>query len=101
MPDQERMHVLHAVLSLDVGGLERIVVDLMREGQKLGQRTSVLCLERPGELAAQVEDMGASLVCADKRPGKRPGLSRALVPVLRGLRSAPALIWRSHGCGAN
>jgi hypothetical protein len=34
--------VSHAVLSLDFGGLEQIVLDLVREGQALGQRVSVI-----------------------------------------------------------
>jgi glycosyltransferase involved in cell wall biosynthesis len=63
------LHVAHAVLSLDVGGLERIVVDLVREGRRLGQRVSVLCIERPGTLAPQVESLGARLVCLGKEPG--------------------------------
>jgi glycosyltransferase involved in cell wall biosynthesis len=52
-----------------VGGLERIVVDLVREGQRLGQRVFVLCIERPGRLAAQVAALGARVLCTGKPPG--------------------------------
>ena len=59
MPDT--LHVTHAVLSLDTGGLERIVVDLVRHGRELGQEVSVVCVERPGVLAPQAEALGARL----------------------------------------
>jgi glycosyltransferase involved in cell wall biosynthesis len=67
MPDP--IKVTHVVLSLDCGGLERIVLALVREGQRIGQQVAVLCLERPGELATQVESLGATLHCIHKRPG--------------------------------
>lgn len=82
----EPLHVAHAVLSLDTGGLERIVVDLVREGRRLGQRVSVLCLERPGTLAPQAEALGARVVCLDKPPGLRLGVRPQARAVLRELR---------------
>jgi glycosyltransferase involved in cell wall biosynthesis len=63
------LHVAHAVLSLDCGGLERTVIDLVREGQRLGQQVSVLCLERPGTWGELVESLGARLICIYKPPG--------------------------------
>src|SRR5262249_5829514 len=53
------------------GGLERIVVDLVRQGCQLGQQVSVICLERPGTLAPQAEALGARLICIGKQPGVR------------------------------
>jgi glycosyltransferase involved in cell wall biosynthesis len=93
----EALHVTHAVLTLDVGGLERIVVDLVREGQRLGQQVSVLCLERPGPLAAQVEALGARLVCAGKRPGLRLSASGPIKEALRELRPD---VLHTHQVGA-
>ena len=63
------IYVTHAVLSLDCGGLERVVVDLARHGSMHGQQVSVLCLERPGLLAPQVERLGVRVVCLNKPPG--------------------------------
>jgi glycosyltransferase involved in cell wall biosynthesis len=65
---------VHVVLSLDVGGLERNVVNQVRQGQKLGQKVSVVCLDRPGVLAPRVEAMGATVVALDRPPGLRPGM---------------------------
>src|SRR4051794_1967822 len=65
------MTVTHLVLSLDPGGLERVVLSLVHQGVRLGQRVSVICVERPGTLAGQVEAAGATVYCADKLPGLR------------------------------
>jgi len=93
----ESLHVAHAVLSLDVGGLERIVVDLVRQGRRLGQQVSVLCLERPGPLAPQAEALGARLVCIGKRPGLRLGSGGPIKRVLRDLRPD---VLHTHQIGA-
>jgi glycosyltransferase involved in cell wall biosynthesis len=80
------LKVTHVVLSLDVGGLERNVINQVREGQKLGQDVSVLCLERPGVLADHVRDLNARVLSMDKRPGIRPSLIGRLRALLRELR---------------
>ena len=84
--DADSMRVTHVVLSLDVGGLERNVINQVREGRKLGQRVSVVCLQHKGELAEQVQELGGALVWLDKAPGLRPGLVFRLAGVLRRLR---------------
>jgi len=81
-----RPHVVHVVLSLNVGGLERNVVNQVREGRKLGQRVSVLCLDDPGTLAAQVITMGSELISLSRRPGLRPGMVLQVRRALQALR---------------
>lgn len=63
-------HVVHGVLSLDVGGLERMVISLVREGVRRGQRVTVVCVERPGDLAAAARDAGAEVFSLDKPAGR-------------------------------
>ena len=63
------MRVMHVVLSLDCGGLERVVLDLVRGGQALGQELGVLCLERPGTLAPLIDSNSVTLRCIHKKPG--------------------------------
>ena len=78
--------VVHVVLSLDPGGLERLVIDLVREGRMLGQLASVACLERPGLLAPELEALRVPVFCVEKRPGLRPeviGRLRKLFEILR------------------
>jgi glycosyltransferase involved in cell wall biosynthesis len=93
----DSVHVTHAVLTLQVGGLERIVVDLAREGQRLGQRVSVLCVERPGPLAAQVEALGARVFCTSKPPGLRFNAGSTIKRALQELRQD---VLHTHQVGA-
>ncbi len=68
----DKLHVLYGVLSLEPGGLERVVVDLVRECRQRGYQATVACLEKPGRLAPEVETAGAHVVCLDKPPGRTP-----------------------------
>jgi sugar transferase (PEP-CTERM/EpsH1 system associated) len=91
------LRVVHVVLSLDCGGLERIVVALVREGQRRGQCVTVICLERPGTLAPQVEALGAEVICLHKQAGIRLGLIQRVKTLLRELR--PDVV-HTHQIGA-
>src|SRR5437016_6061069 len=77
------MAVAHVVLSMDVGGAERNVLNQVREGRKLGQDVSIVCLERPGTLAPAAEALGARVVCLDKPPGVRLGTALRFRRALR------------------
>jgi glycosyltransferase involved in cell wall biosynthesis len=94
---EDRLKVAHLVMSLDCGGLERIVLDLVREGRNRGQSVSVVCLERPGTLAPTAESLGANLHCVHKRPGIRPSTFGRLKAVLRDIQ--PDVV-HSHTIGA-
>lgn len=89
--------LVHVVLSLDAGGLERLAIDLVREGASLGQRVSVVCLERPGRLVGQAEAAGAEVHCVHKRPGLRFGIIPALAKLFGDCQSK---IVHTHQIGA-
>ncbi len=89
--------VAHVVLSLDVGGLERLVIDLARQGARLGQRTAVVCLERPGALADDARAAGAEVRCVSKLPGLRPGIIAPLVRIFGELKTD---VVHTHQIGA-
>jgi glycosyltransferase involved in cell wall biosynthesis len=74
------------VLSLDVGGLERIVIDLVRIGHRRGDRVSVICLEKEGNLAEVAEKAGATVHCLRKPPGRRPEVIPVAASLLASLR---------------
>jgi glycosyltransferase involved in cell wall biosynthesis len=91
------LHVCHVVLRLDVGGLERVVLDLIREAGRGGHAASVVCLERAGVLADAAADLGARVVAVGKRPGVRPGV----VPrIRRALRELGPDVVHTHQVGA-
>jgi glycosyltransferase involved in cell wall biosynthesis len=71
---------------MDVGGLERNVVNQVREGCPLGQEVAVICLERPGTLAPEVERHGGRVVSVGKRPGIDLAAAVRLRAALRQLR---------------
>jgi sugar transferase (PEP-CTERM/EpsH1 system associated) len=91
------LHVTHAVLSLDVGGLERVVLELIRAGRARGYTTSVVCLHRRGAMADQAVALGATVRSVDKPPGIRPKTVSRLADVFRELR--PDVV-HSHQLGA-
>lgn len=96
-PGTGSLHIAHGVLTLDVGGLERIVLDLVRVGRRQGHRVSVVCLERPGTLGPAAEVEGATVVSLNKPPGRHPELVTKATSVLRDLR--PDVI-HTHTIGA-
>jgi glycosyltransferase involved in cell wall biosynthesis len=91
------LHIAHGVLSLDVGGLERIVLSLVRFGRERGHRVSVVCVERPGKLAAEAEAEGATIVSLDKPPGRLRDYIRRAESVLSDLKPD---ILHTHQIGA-
>ena len=91
------IHVIHVVLSLEVGGLERVVLDLVREGRQLGQRVSVICLERRGDLADLATAAGATVILLGKRSGITPDLVGRIQSTFRHLR--PTVV-HCHQSGA-
>jgi glycosyltransferase involved in cell wall biosynthesis len=95
--EKRTLSVTHVVLSLEIGGLERVVADLAREGRNLGQTISVLCLERTGTLAKEVEALGTRVECLNKSPGVRLGLVRDIAAKLRELK--PDVV-HTHQVGA-
>jgi glycosyltransferase involved in cell wall biosynthesis len=77
--------------------LERIVLELIRAAYSVGQRVSVLCVEKPGALAAEANRLGANIISLDKPPGRRPDTVRKAAAVLISLR--PDVI-HTHQVGA-
>ncbi|SBT04713.1 Glycosyltransferase [Candidatus Accumulibacter aalborgensis] len=91
------MRVLHLVNSLDVGGVEVGVVNVMCGLDDLGYEQAVCCLERAGALIDRVPESISVSVC-----GKTDRRER-LAPVLRAARSMrrfqPAVV-HARNCGA-
>ena len=74
------MNITHFVESLDRGGLERMVLELVKYQHRQGHRCQVVCLYSPGSLAHELDELGIAVqVC-----GKRQGLDlRALARARR------------------
>jgi sugar transferase (PEP-CTERM/EpsH1 system associated) len=61
--------IAHVVLSLKVGGLERVVVDLVKGFRDSNYSCVVCCLETRGEIAADVDALGVPLYVFHKKDG--------------------------------
>lgn len=68
--EQKSLHVVYGVLSLDLGGLERLVLQLAQECRQRGHRASVICIERRGRLAEEAEAAGIEVHSLSKPPGR-------------------------------
>ena len=91
------LHVVHGVLSLDVGGLERVVLSLVRAARQRQHRVSIVCVERPGRLAPEAEAEGARVLSLDKPAGRLPEYVRKAADAIAELN---ADILHTHQIGA-
>src|ERR1044071_8736934 len=61
--------VAHVAYNLKIGGLERVVVNLVRGSLASPYRRLVVCLEQEGELADEVKTLGVPLFNMSKHNG--------------------------------
>ena len=91
-----RVGVVHLLLTMDVGGLERVALDLVRRADPERFDGRILCLREAGTLAPLAEEMGVQVESLGAR-GFLDGLPR-LVRRLRQLRPA---ILHTHNPGSH
>jgi glycosyltransferase involved in cell wall biosynthesis len=77
------LRIVHLVASLEIGGLERLVVDLAREQRQSGHEVSICCLYRRGPFAEDAEAAGIPVTCFNKTDGIHPGVFLRLTRKLR------------------
>lgn len=63
------MHITHVVENLNRGGLERVVIELVRAQREAGHECRVVCLFEPGSLAPELQDSGVEVQACGKRTG--------------------------------
>jgi glycosyltransferase involved in cell wall biosynthesis len=63
------MNIVHVVESLDVGGLERVVLSLVAWQIQQGHRSRIVCLFHEGALATEARAKGINVVAAGKQAG--------------------------------
>ena len=74
--------VLHVVLSLNPGGTERLVIEIVR--RTAGQfPTAVCCLDEPGAWAAELDALSIPVASLGRRPGFHPSLGKRVAEVVR------------------
>jgi len=88
-----RLTVVHVVASLDVGGLERVVIDLVTHADRQRTTPCVVCLDRPGAWAPRLTAIGIPVDCV---PGSRRSIPARIVGLARLLRGLGADIVHLH-----
>ena len=68
-----RLHVAHVVLSLDPGGLENGVVNVVNGLDPRRFRSSVVCLKEAGPFARRITAKGTAIHELHLRPGNEIG----------------------------
>jgi glycosyltransferase involved in cell wall biosynthesis len=63
------MNITHFVENLDRGGLERMVLELVKLQHRQGHRCQVVCLFEPGSQAHELDRLGIPVSACDKREG--------------------------------
>jgi len=63
------VNITHFVENLDRGGLERMVIDLVAEQHRQGNKVQVVCLFERGSLADELDRLGVPVFACHKRTG--------------------------------
>lgn len=89
----DRLRIVHVVESLDVGGLEHMVVALAALQRSQGHTVEIVCLWHMGPLADRAERAGVPVSCVDKGPGLD---WRCVVRMRARLRRSRAQVLHTH-----
>ncbi|MFT3954830.1 MAG: glycosyltransferase [Piscinibacter sp.] len=82
------MRIAHVVESLDIGGLEHVVVALARAQKLRGHEVRIVCLWRRGALAERAEAAGVRVDSCEKKSGLDLRALSAMRGLLREFRPA-------------
>lgn len=94
----EKMKIAQLVLNLNLGGLERLVVNFLSSLDKNTLSISVGSLEEPGDLAGEVQAMGLPITTF----GRREGIDLKLIPrIAKWLKRERADILHTHNSAAH
>lgn len=72
------MRIAHLVETLEVGGLERLAVDLAEKQNANGHSARIYCIFEPGALAGEAEQAGVPVVPFNKPKGFSSGTIRRI-----------------------
>ena len=81
-----RRRVVHVSLGTEVGGMEKLLVELARLTDREQFDLTFVSLQAAGALAGEIEMLGWPVVTMDKSLGLKPSLVIRLAKVLRGIR---------------
>ena len=77
------MKIVQFVNNLDMGGIERLAVELARRQRAAGHTPIIYCLTHPGSFAEEAEASGIRVTAFRKSPGPSPGTVRSIIKALK------------------
>jgi len=92
------LRIVHVVESLDVGGLETMVVAMAAVQRRQGHDVRIVCLWHEGTLAAQARKADVAVSCVNKGPGVD---WRSVLRLRAALREARADVLHTHNAMAH
>jgi len=81
--DARKIHVMHVVDSLEVGGMENGVVNIANNIDKVRFKFSICCLSHPGALSKRINDDRVQVHSLQWKGGFSPGLFLKLAGTFR------------------
>ncbi len=85
--NDSRLRVVHVVLQLNVGGMEKLLVEFARHADRNRIDLQFLCLGARGRLAEEIEACDWPVTSLEVPPGFRPGLVLKLAQLFRRWRA--------------
>ena len=93
----KRLKVVHLVRTLDIGGLEKLVIAMARTQIAQSMAVQIWCIEKRGHLADSAEQFGVPVKCLNKGPKLR---LKCAYDLLRGFREHGIHVLHSHNKSA-
>ncbi len=93
MITHRQLRVVHVVNQLDMGGMEKLLVEFARHADRQRFQLHFLSLGKPGPLAGEIDKLGWPVTELATPPGLRPGL---LFRLLRFFRQFKADVVHTH-----
>src|SRR5947209_15206772 len=87
MGSRGKVTVAHVVGQLDMGGMEKLLVEFARHADRDRFDLHFVALGRPGVLAEEIEALGWPVTTLGERSGLNPWLAVRLAGVFRRLRA--------------
>lgn len=92
------MRITHVVENLNRGGLERMVLELVKQQHRQGHQCQVVCVFEAGSLAGELDGLGVPVVACSKRTGLD---IRALARIRRSVRAHASEVMHTHNAVAH
>lgn len=89
----KKIKIIHIIPALNIGGAEKILIDILRNINKNRFEFLVICLKEAGVLASQLQSVGIPIVSVDKK--SKLGID-SLIKMIRIIRKFQPNIIHTH-----